>query len=98
MPSAAVACVRCGEDLVDSTRPCIFCREERKREAVVTLVAAAKSTSNPSLAARALAIDTLRNLGYSKDQVLMARAGAVDGFSVDRILEGLDEDRAAVAA
>jgi len=96
--STKAACVRCGEPLVDPTRPCGFCREERKREAVVTLVAAIKSSSNPSLAARALAIDTLRNLGYSQQQVRMARANALDGYSVDQILEGLEADVEAVAA
>jgi len=86
-------CKRCAEPLVLAPDDgyCVWCREERRLDAVRSLVAAAKSTSSASLAARADAIDTLRNLGYSKDQVIEARARALDGFSVEEILEGLVE-------
>lgn len=91
-------CVRCGEQLADSGRTCGFCVGERRREAVVALVAAAGSSDNASLLARVDAIDTLRNLGHSQTEVLRARAGALDGYSVDQILKGLEADVEAVAA
>jgi uncharacterized pyridoxal phosphate-containing UPF0001 family protein len=82
-------CVRCGEDLVDANRPCGFCEADRRRDAVLKLVAAAKSTDTAALAARVDAIDTLRSLGHSKEQVLLARARALDGDPVGEILNGL---------
>jgi hypothetical protein len=95
---SAAACLRCGESLRNPDEACGFCIGERRHEAVTTLVAAATSTSSASLAARADAIDTLRNLGYSKDQVIEARAKALDGFSVEEILEGLVEAGEVVVA
>lgn len=83
------SCLRCGEFLVDPQRPCGFCTDERRRNAVTTLVAAAKSSDNAALLARVEAIDTLRSLGFSRKQVLHARARALDGHSVEEILEGL---------
>jgi hypothetical protein len=82
-------CTRCGESVVDPERPCGFCVLERRREAVIKLIAAAKSTSDAALGARADAMDTLRNLGHSPDQVLFARAQALDGLPTDQILNGL---------
>lgn len=82
-------CGRCAESLVDPARPCGFCRAEREHAAVRILVAAANNSSDAALAHRADAIDTLRLLGYSKAQVLQARAKALDGCSVEEILEGL---------
>jgi hypothetical protein len=91
-------CVRCSEPLVDGKRPCEFCRGEKREEAVRTLLSAAKSSSNASLAARADAIDTLRNLGHSPSQVLRARAHALDGHSVETVLGVLLDKDQAVAA
>lgn len=97
---SAAACIRCGESLVDATRRCEFCAGERRLKAVRTLVAAAKATSDASLAARADAIDTLRGLGYSRWQVIEARAQALDGFSAEEIIAKLNagQDREPVAA
>jgi hypothetical protein len=85
-------CSRCGESLVNPDLPCGFCICERRHAAVTQLVAAATSTSNPALVARVNAIDTLRNLGHSSEEVLLARARALDGHSVEEIVEGLVED------
>ncbi len=85
-------CSRCGESLVNPEEPCGFCVDERRQEAVAHLVAAAKSTDNAALVARVDAIDILRNLGHSKEEVLHARARALDGHSVEEIVEGLVED------
>jgi hypothetical protein len=82
-------CSRCGESLVNPELPCVFCVEERWHAAVTKLVAAAKSGSNAALLARVDAIDTLRSLGHSAEQVLLARAQALDGLSTDQILNGL---------
>lgn len=86
---SSVACVRCGEALVDGSSPCGFCRGERIGDAVKALVAARGSQDNAALLARVDAIDTLRSLGFSSGQVLHARARALDGHSADEILEGL---------
>lgn len=85
----AAICSRCNESLVDSIRGCEFCRGERREKAVRVLVAATKSSSNVALSARAQSISTLRSLGHSKAEVLHARARAVDGHSVEEILDGL---------
>ncbi len=85
----SVICTRCGESVVDPERPCGFCVLERRQEAVAKLVAAAPSTSDAALAARVDAIDMLRNLSHSPDEVLLARARALDGLSTDQILKGL---------
>lgn len=90
-------CIRCGEELVDATRPCGFCREERVRDAVALLVAAASNSSDAALLQRVDAIDTLRSLRYSKEQVLRARAQALDGLSTEEILEGLNQVEAVAA-
>ncbi len=97
--NSRVACVRCGEEPVDPSRPCGFCRGEREREAVAILVAAIGNPSDAALLRRAEAIDTLRNLGHSKEQVLRARGLAVEGKSVEAILDSLGADeRVEVAA
>jgi hypothetical protein len=83
-------CLRCGENLVESARPCTFCIGERRDAAVRKLLAAAKSGGDIALAARADAILTLRSLGYTDAQVLHARAQAVDGHSVEEIVERLE--------
>jgi len=82
-------CTRCGESLVNPELPCGFCVDERRREAVATLVAAAPSGGDAALLARVEAIETLRNLGHSQEQVIHARARALDGHSVEEIVEGL---------
>jgi CRISPR/Cas system-associated protein Csm6 len=89
----AAACSRCAKPLVDPQRPCQFCRGERIEAAVLKLVAAAPSSSNAALASRVDAIDTLRCLGFTREQVLLARARAVDGHSAEEILEGLGDGR-----
>lgn len=94
-------CSRCNESLVNAELPCGFCVLDRRREAVTKLAAAAKSGGDAALAARVDAIDTLRNLGHSPDEVLLARAQALDGLSTDQILQGLVDgvgEREAVAA
>lgn len=93
----SAVCVRCAEELVDAERPCGFCREERIREAVEVLRASAKSGGDRALLARVEAVVTLRNYGFTQEQVLLARAHALDGHSTERILEVLGE-RAEVAA
>lgn len=91
-------CSRCNESLVNPEHPCGFCVLERRQGAVVKLVAAAKSTSDAALLARVDAIDTLRNLGHSPEQVLLARARALDGLSTDQILKGLVEGNSELEA
>jgi hypothetical protein len=95
-----VVCARCAETLVDPGLPCQFCIGERREQAVKVLVAAAKPTSSASAVARVDAIDTLRNLGHSQEEVIRARAKALDGGSVEEIVEGLvaSERRVEVAA
>lgn len=87
----SAVCTRCGESLVNPELPCVFCVGERRHEAVKALAAAAPSTSDASLLARVEAIDTLRNLGHDQKEVLLARARALDGHSVEEIVEGLVE-------
>lgn len=82
-------CPRCGEDLVDQDRPCGFCVQERREEAARKLVAAAPSNDTAALLARAEANSTLRALGYPEETITKARAGALDGFSVEQVLEVL---------
>ena len=95
---STVACVRCGESLVDPGRGCGFCRGERIRDAIEVLRAAAKSTSNASLLARVEAIETLRSYGFTDKQVLQARAHALDGHCTEQILEVLGADERVVVA
>jgi hypothetical protein len=87
----AAACVRCGESLSNPAEPCGFCVHERRHEAVTTLVQVCGRWGS-EVAQRADAIDTLRTLGHSKEEVLHARARAFDGHSVEDILEGLCGD------
>lgn len=87
-------CSRCAEPLVNSNQPCGFCRGERIESAVKALVAATQFSDNFSLGARVDAIDTLRSLGFTRDQVVLTRARALDGHSAEEILEGLHGDRA----
>lgn len=91
-------CARCGEELVDPARPCEGCRLDRIEEAVSTLCAAAKSGGDKALLARAEAVRTLRSCGYSAEQMLRARGLAVEGKTVEEILESLIADERAVAA
>lgn len=85
----SAVCGRCAEPLVDPNRPCMFCIGERRENAVKKLAAAAKSGGPAAITARVDAIDTLRSLGHSKAEVLLARDQAVDGRSVGEILDGL---------
>lgn len=87
------SCTRCGESLVNPAKPCGFCVQERRHEAVTTLVQI-RGAWGSEQAQRADAIDTLRTLGHSKEEVLHARAQAFDGHSVEDILEGLCGDGA----
>jgi hypothetical protein len=89
---SATVCSRCAEPLVDSSRGCGFCRGERRHEAVTKLTAAVASGSGAAMVARVEAIDTLRSLGHFPEQVLHARAQALDGCSAEEILEGLRGD------
>jgi len=87
-------CIRCGEPLADPKRPCGFCIGERTRETVTVLVSAAGNTSNAALFQRVCAIQTLRSLGYTDWQAVEARAKALDGYSVEEIVDGLGCERA----
>lgn len=80
-----------------SQRICSRCAE-RREEAVKKLVYAAKSCDSAANLARAEAISTLRHLGYSTKQVVKARALALDGYPVERVLEVLAGEGEAVAA
>ena len=92
MRDSEAACIQCGEVVVDPSRGCGFCWGERVEVAVKTLVAAAKpSTGNAALAARVDAIDTLRSLGFTKEQVLRARARALDQDRASEIAAELTE-------
>ena len=91
------ACIRCGENLVDPTKGCMFCWGERLDVAVKTLVNAAESTDNAALVARVDAIDTLRSLGFSSEQVVHARARALDGHDAGEIAAQLKEQASEMA-
>ena len=93
----SAACVRCAEPLVDPSKGCPFCEGERRETAVKALVSATGSKCDCALLTRAEAIFTLRNLGHSQDEVLLARARALDGFDAREILNEL-ESQPAVAA
>jgi hypothetical protein len=73
-------------------------RDQRIREAAVVLVATANSGGDVACRERARAIQSLESLGYSTQQVVKARAHALDGFSVDEVLEVLAGEGEAVAA
>jgi hypothetical protein len=94
----SAVCPKCGARLVDRTAPCGLCVCDRRESAVKALVAAASSSSNASLLARVRSNRHLRNLGHSREEVLLARARAVDGCSVAEIVDGLVGDREAVGA
>jgi hypothetical protein len=85
---STVACIKCGEPLVDSSRPCGFCVSQIRHNAVAVLVAN-QGESPRRLLARANAVDALRILGHSQEEVVHARARAFDGHSVEQILSGL---------
>jgi hypothetical protein len=89
-------CRRCGASLRDGTRTCGLCRADRIEAHVRTMVHGAKSVHPAALKARADAATSLRAFGFTQQQVLEARAQALDGWSVARILDGL-MDRAGVA-
>lgn len=93
----SAACMRCAEELVGPEKGCPWCKGERREEAVKALVSAIGSDCGCALLTRAEAIFTLRNLGHSQDEVLLARARAIDGFSAREIVEEL-EGKTAVAA
>jgi Holliday junction resolvasome RuvABC DNA-binding subunit len=91
-------CTRCAEPLRDAERGCVFCHEERREDAIKKLAAAAKFHDSAANLARAEAISTLRNLGYPTDQITKARAYALDGYSVERVLEVLAGEGSEVVA
>jgi len=95
---SAAVCIKCGEPLVDSSRPCGFCVSEIRHNAVAALVEN-QGESDRRRAARANAVDALRILSHSQEEAVHARARAFDGHSVDQILSGLcGDERVGVAA
>lgn len=99
MRRARGRCPRCGEGLVDLSRPCGFCELERKETAVTTLCGTERSGGNQALVDRADAVDTLRCMGYSREQVRLVKELAAEGQSVDDVLQILGEpDTEGVAA
>jgi len=78
-------CSRCAEPLVDAERPCVFCT----CELVGKIVELTGTETDRALLCRAEAVSSLRELGYSQRQVLLLRAKAIEGKSVEQILEGL---------
>jgi Holliday junction resolvasome RuvABC DNA-binding subunit len=83
------SCRRCGATLIDSTKPCGVCRADRIEAHVTTLVSSARSTDSAAIKARADAVTALRAFGFTQQQVVEARAKALDGYSVQEILRGL---------
>lgn len=83
------SCRRCAEPLVlaPPNGLCVWCSEEIELGAIGALVSHAGDGSNDARAKRAGAIDDLLRLGYSKQQVLFARARALDGKTVEEIRE-----------
>jgi Holliday junction resolvasome RuvABC DNA-binding subunit len=71
---------------VDPERRCEFCFGERREQAIRKLIRAAKFSDSAANLARAEAASTLRSLGYSTDELLKARAHALDGHSLEQIL------------
>jgi len=97
---SADSCTRCAEPFAKATAEtlCRFCVGEIRHKAVTALVEN-QGESNRRLAARANAIDALRILGHSQEEVVHARARAFDGHSVEQILSGLcGDEQVGVAA
>lgn len=92
-------CGRCAEPLVDPERRCEFCFGERRELAIRKLIRAARSSDSAANLARAEAISTLRSLGFSTERVLQARAHALDGRSMEQIVDVLElQEQMEVAA
>lgn len=90
------ACIRCGESIVDASRPCGFCTAEIRHNSVTALVEN-QGESDRKLLARSNAVDALLILGHSREEVVHARARAFDGHSVEEIVKGLCGDGAVAA-
>lgn len=88
-------CPRCGESLTDPARPCGFCPGERLTNAIRTMIRAKGSDDNAALRARAEAVDTLRSVGLSREDVLRVRARVLDGYGLSEIVEEFDPMRTA---
>lgn len=82
-------CAKAARGLWDELAGRVEAVGERREQAVRVLRAAAQSSDNAALAARADAIDTLLSLGHSRSQVLKARDHARDGDSVEEIVSSL---------
>jgi len=72
--------------------------DERREAAVKTLVATSRSGGVAAASARLDALKTLQNIGHSQAEVRLARARALEGCSVEEIVEGLVESERGVAA
>lgn len=86
---------------MDAKGGCGFCWGEKLAGAVKALCAATRSTDNAALLARTDAIETLRSLGFTQEQVVHARARALDQHPAREIVDWLlsaAEVRSEVAA
>jgi hypothetical protein len=95
---SAGICTRCAEPFANATAEtlCRFCVGDIRHNAVTALVEN-QGESDRRIAARANAVDALRILGHSQEEVVHARARAFDGHSVDQILSGLCGDERVAA-
>lgn len=86
-------CSRCAEPYAEPAkdRACRFCIGELRQRAVTALTEN-QGESNQDKFIRANAVDMLRILGHSQEEVVHARARAFDGHSVEDILKGLCGD------
>lgn len=99
MGKVVAYCPTCGSGLIDLTRPCGLCELDRREYAAWMLITAKRRARDKAFAARAEAIDTLRGMGYSREQVRLVKELATEGQSVDDVLQVLGEpDTEGVAA
>lgn len=86
-------CARCAEPyaMLSTDTICKFCAGEIRHEAVTVLTEVQGSSDRAKLA-RGNAIEALRLLGHSQEEVVHARARAFDGHSVEEIVKGLCGD------
>jgi hypothetical protein len=90
---SSMFCTGCEAALRSASRSgrCGFCETEDQRRAVDALVEARDLPGNHARVRICDAIDLLRSLGFTQQQVVEARAQAIDGCSGEQILESLGE-------
>lgn len=93
-------CARCAEphDKLSTDTLCKFCTGEIRHKAV-TVLTEVQGESDREKLTRGNAVEALRLLGHSQEEVVHARARAFDGHPVEEIVKGLcGDERVGVAA